>query len=194
VSDEAYEYFTYNGADHLSPGSLPDSVGHTVSLFSLSKSYGLANWRVGYMVAPVRLRRALQKSQDTLLICPPVISQLAAVGALQAGPAYCRAYVAGIDAVRSMCLQRLQELAPHCVVPEANGAFYLLARLDTPMASMAVVERLVRDHKVAVIPGSGFGLTDVCHLRIAYGALEAHTVEEGMDRLVVGLHEVLQDA
>lgn len=194
VSDEAYEYFTYAGTLHLSPGSLPDSAGHTVSLFSFSKSYGLANWRVGYMVAPRPLMRALQKSQDTVLICPPVISQVAAVGALQAGPAYCRSYIEAIDAVRRMCLQRLQELAPHCVVPEANGAFYLLARLDTPLSSMRVVERLVREHGVAVIPGSGFGLTGVCHLRIAYGALEADTVKAGMDRLVQGLQAILNRA
>jgi aspartate/methionine/tyrosine aminotransferase len=146
------------------------------------------------MVAPRPLMQALQKSQDTILICPPVISQFVAVGALRAGPGYCRAYVEGIDAVRQMCLQRLQELAPHCVVPEANGAFYLLARLHTPLSSMAVVEQLVREHQVAVIPGSGFGLNDACYLRIAYGALEADTVEDGMDRLVRGLQTILKRA
>jgi aspartate/methionine/tyrosine aminotransferase len=93
-----------------------------------------------------------------------------------------------------MCLQRLQQLAPQCIVPQANGAFYLLARLDTPLSSMAVVERLIREHKVAVIPGSGFGLRDVCHIRIAYGALEANSVEEGMARLVQGLGTILQMA
>ena len=192
VSDEAYEYFTY-GARHLSPGSIPGSAGHTVSLFSFSKSYGLANWRVGYAVAPRRLIRGLQKSQDTILICPPVVSQLAAAGALRAGPAYFRGYIDGLDRVRAMCLERLGELEPRCVVPEANGAFYLLARLQTRLPSMRVVERLVREHGVAVIPGSGFGLTDSCCLRIAYGALEPHTVEEGMDRLVRGLDLILQD-
>ena len=194
VSDEAYEYFTFAGTQHVSPGALADSAAHTISLFSFSKSYGLANWRVGYMVAPKPLMRALQKSQDTVLICPPVISQLAAVGALQAGPEYCRGYIDGIDAVRNMCLQRLQQLAPQCIVPQANGAFYLLARLDTPLSSMAVVEHLIREHKVAVIPGSGFGLRDVCHIRIAYGALEANSVEEGMARLVQGLGTILQMA
>ena len=190
VSDEAYEYFTF-GARHLSPGSLPDSADHTVSLFSFSKSYGLANWRIGYAVAPRPLLRGLQKSQDTILICPPVISQLAAVGALQAGPSYCRDYVAGIDRVRIMCLEHLAPLVPRCVVPEANGAFYLLARLDTGFSAMQVVERLVREYRVAVIPGSGFGLTDGCYVRIAYGALESHTVETGMDRLVRGLQAIL---
>lgn len=192
VSDEAYEYFTYDGARHLSPGGLADAAGHTISLFSFSKSYGLANWRVGFMLVPRTMQRALQKSQDTVLICPPVISQIAAVGALQAGPQYCRRFVDGIDAVRRMCLQRLQELTPHCVVPQADGAFYLLARLDTSLTSMQVVERLVRQYKVAAIPGSGFGLTELCHIRIAYGALEADTVEAGMDRLVTGLLDILR--
>jgi aspartate/methionine/tyrosine aminotransferase len=191
VSDEAYEYFTYDGRTHLSPGSLPDSAEHTISLFSFSKSYGLANWRVGYLLAPRRLTRALQKSQDTVLICPPVISQYAALGALQAGSAYCRSFVDGLDAVRTMCLARLRELGDRCIVPAADGAFYLLARLDTDLEPMAVVERLVRDHGVAAIPGNAFGLLDDCYLRVAYGALEAHTTEEGMDRLVTGLRAIL---
>ena len=57
---------------------------------------------------------------------------------------------------------------------------------------MEVVERLVTELGVAVIPGSGFGLTDSCHLRIAYGALEPHTVEAGMDRLVRGLTQIMK--
>jgi aspartate/methionine/tyrosine aminotransferase len=90
ISDEAYEYFTYNGARHFSPGSIYGAAAHTISIFSLSKSYGFASWRIGYMVIPEHLFLAVQKIQDTNLICPPVISQYAAVGALGAGAAYAR--------------------------------------------------------------------------------------------------------
>lgn len=190
ISDEAYEYFTYDDAHHLSPGSLPDSAEHTVSLFSFSKSYALANWRVGYMVAPRWLLRSLEKSQDTILICPPVVSQHAALGALAAGRAYCQPFIDGLSAVRSMALERLTHLGDRCVVPTADGAFYLLARLDCPLSPMQLVTRLVREHGVAAIPGSGFGLAS-CHLRIAYGALDRGSVEEGMDRLVRGLESIL---
>lgn len=192
ISDEAYEYFTYGDSRHFSPGSLEDSSRHTISLFSFSKAYGLASWRVGYMVAPRKLLSALEKSQDTILICPPVISQRAALGALEAGRQYCTPFVEEIARVRQMCMDRLNALSPACVVPRADGAFYLLARLDTESGSMAVVERLVTEFGVAVIPGVAFGLTDICHLRIAYGALEPHTVEAGMDRLVRGLEEILK--
>ncbi len=83
ISDEAYEYFVHEDAEHFSPGSLPDAAGHTISLFSLSKAYGFASWRVGYMVLPEALTVAVRR-QDTILICPPLVSQYAAVGALSA--------------------------------------------------------------------------------------------------------------
>jgi aspartate/methionine/tyrosine aminotransferase len=190
-ADEAYEYFAYEKAVHFSPGSLPESRGHTISLFSFSKTYGLASWRVGYLVAPRHLLSALEKVQDTVLICPPVISQRAALGALEAGPGYCRGFLEGMDRVRRLCLERLAELGERCVVPAADGAFYLLVRVDAPLDSLEVVERLVRQHRVAVIPGVAFGLRQPCCLRIAYGALRQDTVAEGMDRLVSGLRALV---
>lgn len=191
ISDEAYEYFTYDGAKHCSPASFPNTDSHTISLFSFSKSYSLASWRIGYMVTPRHLLGALEKSQDTILICPPVVSQAAAVGALEAGAKFCRKQINQIAQVRKMCLQRLAEIEDICAVPPSNGAFYLLARLRCDLDSMTVVERLVDKHRVAAIPGSGFGLTDNCFIRIAYGALQRETVVEGMDRLVKGLEEIV---
>jgi aspartate/methionine/tyrosine aminotransferase len=191
VSDEAYEYFTYSGHRHLSPGSLPDSAGHTLSLFSFSKGYGMASWRVGYLVAPRALLGALEKIQDTVLICAPVVSQHAALGALEAGPAYCRGFLPEIDRARVLCLERLAQLGDRCAILAASGAFYLLARLRTSMPPMALVERLVREYRVAVIPGSAFGLTAGCYVRIAYGALPPERVAQGIDRLVDGLDVLL---
>ena len=191
-SDEAYEYFTYDGATHWSPASLPDSAGHTISLFSFSKGFGMASWRVGYMVAPAHLQPALEKAQDTILICPPVISQRAAIGALQAGASYCRQFTADLAIVRQLCLDRLSVLGDRCRVPDTRGAFYLLARLQTTSSALSVVEKLIRDFHVAVIPGEAFGLLDACHVRIAFGALRQDTVAEGMDRLVDGLEKILQ--
>ncbi len=189
--DEAYEYFTYDTARHFSPGSLPQSKAHTISLFSFSKAYSIASWRVGYLVAPRHLLPSLEKAQDTIAICPPVISQRVALGALTAGPTYCRSFLADIDAVRQLCLERLGQIGDRVQVPAAEGAFYLLARLQTDIDAMHVVTRLVQEHKVAVIPGNAFGLSDACYLRIAYGALRQDDVAEGMDRLVNGLAQIL---
>jgi aspartate/methionine/tyrosine aminotransferase len=191
IHDEAYEYFVYDAARHFSPGSLPGAGEHTISLFSLSKAYGFASWRVGYMVMPEALTVAVRKAQDTILICPPVISQYAALGALAAPPEYRRDNLARVAAVRQMVLAELEPLRRFCTIPPALGAFYFLLRLDTALAPMDVVERLIRDFGVAVIPGTTFGMDHGCFLRVAYGALDAETIAEGMGRLVRGLQSIV---
>ncbi|MFM8394976.1 MAG: aminotransferase class I/II-fold pyridoxal phosphate-dependent enzyme, partial [Acidobacteriota bacterium] len=191
IHDEAYEYFTYGAARHFSPGSIEGSSGHTISLFSLSKSYGFASWRIGYQVVPAHLYEAINKVQDTLLICPPVVSQYAAVGAMEAGSAYCRAKLPDLDAVRQLALGELRGLGERCLVPASDGAFYFLLRLSTDQPAMTIVERLIREHKVAAIPGTAFGIDDGCTLRVSYGALQRETVVEGLGRLISGLNTIL---
>jgi aspartate/methionine/tyrosine aminotransferase len=189
-SDEAYEYFTYGNARHTSPGSFPGAAGHTLSLFSLSKAYGFAGWRIGYLAYPEHLDAAMMKSQDTILICPTVASQLAAIAALGVGRAYCEPHVRALAEVREMVVSQLAALAPLAQVPAADGAFYCLLRVATPDDPLVVAERLIREHLVAVIPGTAFGMTGGCHLRVAYGALQKETVAEGIGRLVRGLRAI----
>jgi aspartate/methionine/tyrosine aminotransferase len=191
VSDEAYEYFTYDGARHFSPGAIEGSSQHAISLFSLSKAYGFASWRIGWMVIPERLFMPVRKIQDTVLICPPVISQWAAVGAMHAGRAYCEAKLRVTREVRRLVLQRLQEVRDLVTVPRADGAFYLLLRVRSDMDPMQLAQRLIEEHKVAVIPGTTFGIRDQCLLRVGYGALEEQTACEGVDRLVHGLRKIV---
>ncbi len=191
INDEAYEYFVYDGAEHFSPASLAGATDHTISLYSFSKAYGFASWRIGYMVIPEALTVAVRKAQDTILICPPVISQYAALGALEAPLDYRRQNVARVAEVRHMVLDELEAVRSFCTIPPALGAFYFLLRLDTTMESMQVVERLVREFGVAVIPGTTFGLEQGCYLRVAYGALERDTIAEGVGRLVRGLKTIV---
>lgn len=191
ISDEAYENFVFDGASHFSPASIQDSENYTISLFSLSKAYGLASWRIGYMVVPSHLFSSVLKAQDTNLICPPAISQHAAMGALEAGSGYCREQMATLRSVRSIMLEELRGLEELCDIPPAKGAFYFLLRLKQPLDAMAIAERLIREHRVAAIPGTAFGLTDACALRISYGALTEATAREGTRRLVRGLRSLL---
>jgi aspartate/methionine/tyrosine aminotransferase len=190
IHDQAYEYFTYDGVQSFSPGSIEESENYTISLFSLSKAYGFASWRIGYMVAPAHLYESLKKVQDTNLICPPVISQWAAVGALEAGKDYCQPYVEKLGKVRKMILDKLNSFHDFITVPTPYGAFYCLLRVKTDLNAMTIVERLIREHKVAVIPGFTFGLEEGCSLRVAYGAMDMSTVLEGIDRLINGLRDI----
>jgi aspartate/methionine/tyrosine aminotransferase len=187
IHDEAYEYFTYDGAQHFSPGSIVDSSEQTISLYSLSKAYGFASWRIGYMVIPAHLMAAVMKIQDTNVICPAVIAQYAALGALQAGVGYCKEKLGAIATVRQQLLHALTAISDRCTVPPTKGAFYVLLNVHTPIAPLSLVEQLIREHGVAAIPGTTFGLEDGCHLRVAYGALQPETAIEGIGRLVQGL-------
>jgi aspartate/methionine/tyrosine aminotransferase len=191
ISDEPYEYFMYNGATHFSPGSIDGAAEHTISLFSLSKAYGFASWRIGYMVIPDHLFMPVRKVQDTVLICPPVVSQWGAVGAMEAGVEYCRKKMAHIVEVRHIVQNALAEIGDIVTVPPAEGAFYFLLRVATDMDAMDLVERLIREYKVAVVPGMTFGIEDGCYLRVAYGALETETAAEGIGRLVDGLRHMV---
>jgi aspartate/methionine/tyrosine aminotransferase len=191
ISDEAYEYFTYDGAEHFSPGSIEGSCEHTISLFSLSKAYGFASWRIGWMVIPEHLYIPIKKIQDTILICPPVISQFAAAGAMRAGADYCRRKLRMTAEVRRIVLNELQTVTDLVTVPRANGAFYFLLRVHKNTDPMELVRRLIEQFKVAVIPGETFGMKDKCYLRVAYGPLHKDTAAEGITRLVRGLREIL---
>jgi aspartate/methionine/tyrosine aminotransferase len=192
IADEPYEYFTYGAARHVSPGSFPNAAALTISMYSLSKAYGFAGWRIGYLVYPEALASAMMKSQDTILICPTIASQIGAVAALQIGRSYCQPHVKELASIRDIVVSELSTLAPLATVPAADGAFYALLRVNKNVDPLVIGERLVREHKVAVIPGPAFGMSG-CYFRVAYGALQKATVAEGIGRLVNGLRAVLAD-
>ena len=191
IHDEAYEYFTYDGAAHFSPASIAGAEWHTICLHSLSKSYGFASWRIGSMLIPEHLYEAVRKIQDTILICPTAISQSAAVGALEVGRHYCDGHRPAIERVRHVFLEQTAPLRGLCDVPPADGAFYFFVTVHTKIPSMELVERLVREHGVAVMPGTTFGVDDRCAVRVSYGALQPETAIEGVGRLVRGLRSIV---
>jgi aspartate/methionine/tyrosine aminotransferase len=215
IADEVYEYFTYGSARHVSPGSFAGAEGHTISMYSLSKAYGFAGWRIGYMVYPDHLASAMMKAQDTILVCAPVLSQVAAAAALDVGRSYSEPHVRELAEIRDIVLRELGSLAPLAEVPAAEGAFYVMLKVNVPRSAppspasgggtasaerrdsadrsiaMTIAERLIREHKVAVIPGPAFGMTDGCYFRVAYGALQKETVAEGIGRLVKGLRAIV---
>jgi len=190
VSDEAYEHFVYGEAEHYSPARERASAEHTIGLFSFSKSFGLASWRVGYMLVPERLFEPLMKVQDTNVICAPAISQHAARICLEVGSEYCRRHVAELARVRSLVLDELAALGERVTVPASDGAFYVYLRVNRDLDPFVLTERLILEHAVAVIPGSAFGSRE-CRLRVSYGALRPEAVREGIGRLVAGLEAVL---
>jgi aspartate/methionine/tyrosine aminotransferase len=122
---------------HISPGAFPQSSEYTISLYSLSKAYGFASWRIGYMVIPEQLLGSVKKIQDTILICPPVISQYAALGALQVGASYCKEHISAIASVRQLALDSLKRLEGLCMIAPADGAFYFFLKVNTKLDALS---------------------------------------------------------
>jgi aspartate/methionine/tyrosine aminotransferase len=191
ISDEAYEYFTYDGVEHISPASFPHSADHTISLFSLSKAYGFASWRIGYLVIPRHLLLPFKKVQDTNLICPPVVSQYAALGALTVGKSYCQQHLMEIAQVRKVVSEQLQSIKQIAAIAPNPGAFYFWLKINTKLNDLELVKQLIEQDRVAVIPGSTFGMKNGCYLRIAYGSLQLSTATAGIERLIKGLNRVV---
>ena len=187
ISDEAYEDFYYDDHEHFSSASIKDAHAHTISLFSFSKGYGFAGWRIGYMVIPTHLLPAVKKIQDTILISPPVISQHAAIGALTTDTDFILNKRQAMSMKRKMVLECLSDLSCLISKPTSEGAFYTLLHIDTNQNDMQLAETLIEKNGVATIPGSAFGIESGCYLRLSYGALEDNIIAEGLKRLQDGL-------
>ncbi len=187
ISDEAYEYFVYDDEAHFSAASLENSSEYTISLFSLSKSYGLAGWRIGYMVFPQHLFKALQKIQDTNVICATQVSQQAAIACFKTGSNYCKQHLDLLNQLRQQCILSLKSLDSICELVIPKGAFYIFLKLHTDLADMDIALHLIKEHNVALLPGSTFGATDTTYLRLSYGALSKNDLSVAMERLTVGL-------
>ncbi len=110
---------------------------------------------------------------------------------MHVGRAYCEDKLRQTREIRRLVLDGLKEVEDLATIPRADGAFYLLLRVHAKMDPMHLAQRLIEEHRVAVIPGSTFGVQDQCLLRVAYGALQKDTAAEGIGRLVRGLRHVL---
>lgn len=194
ISDEAYAAFVHGSVPHHSPGATPGAAAHTVTLQSFSKAYGMAGWRLGYAALPQSLLAALTKVQDTNLICPPRLTQRAALAALAAGPTWLESRLETLRHRRTQVLRTL-ELArrrglPATLLREPDGAFYALLQAHTPLTGLELVERLIGEHRVATLPGESFGLPATGQravLRLSYGLLASEPLEEALERLCSGL-------
>ena len=120
-----------------------------------------------------------------------MVSQYAALVALQVKDDYLKDNIGTIAKVREIVINSLRSLQDLCTITPANGAFYFFLKVQTKMNDLELVTKLIQEHKIAVIPGTTFGMEDGCYLRVAYGALPADTAKAGIERLVKGLQSIV---
>jgi len=189
ISDNTYEHFVYDDAEYVSALRFDKAIERTISLYSFSKSYGMAGYRIGCTVFPEHLYSELLKVQDTLTICPPAPLQFAAEAATRLGAAYPKRFIPQIEKARRVFTQRLAGLA--CAeMPVTKGSYFFLLRLKTEKRDWTIAKRLIEEYGVITIPGEVFG-TRYPALRLAYGNVDERLAEEGIARLRRGLEAML---
>lgn len=184
ISDECYVYLNYTGK-RFSVGALREFRERMIIVGSLSKTYAMTGWRLGYALAPAAVISAMQKLQSQSTSNPTSIVQKAAVAGLM-GPQQC------VEEMRSEYIRLRDHVVKglnsipgvSCTLP--GGAFYAYPNVSSffgrggVKSASEVAGRLLREAHVATVPGEGFGTTD--HIRVSY-ATSAAELDRGLERM-----------
>jgi len=184
LTDECYCKFLYD-SEPFSIASVPGAKGTVLVAGSLSKTYAMTGWRIGYGLAPAAVAGAMTRLQSHSTSNPTSISQKAAVEALQGPQESVTAMLAEYRKRRDFVVDRLRAI-PGVTCAEPRGAFYAYPNVgvvigkDGIQDTQQLAERLLAEAHLAVVPGEAFG-TDR-HVRISYAA-SMRELERGLDRL-----------
>lgn len=166
ITDEIYSELTYKGK-HVSIISLPGMRERTVLINGFSKAYAMTGWRLGYACAPAQIMEQMTKIHQFAIMCAPTTSQYAAVEALRNGDDDVAAMRESYNQRRRFLMYSFKQMGLKCFEP--YGAFYVFPCIkEFGMTSDEFAERLLKEEKVAVVPGTAFGDCGEGFLRISY--------------------------
>jgi len=182
IADEVYEYFVFDGKKHISIGSFPEAEDRTISIFSLSKSYSMTGWRIGYLVSDKKIVQEIFKIHDCLITCPVALSQYAALAAIKDGYKFIKKFKQNYERRRKIAIEILSRTDKLTLI-KPEGTFYLFPKINLKMDDYNFSLRLLKEAKVGVVPGSAFGPGGKRHIRISFGG-EEKKLKEGLERMV----------
>ncbi|MCS6926242.1 MAG: aminotransferase class I/II-fold pyridoxal phosphate-dependent enzyme [Candidatus Binatia bacterium] len=186
IIDEAYKDFVYTQEPYFSPAQLSAVRSRVVRIFTFSKAYGMTGWRVGYLHSDAANVREILKVHDALVTCAPVVSQYAAIAALEYGDAHITAFRRAFKERRDRTLEHLDALSDIFDYQKPEGAYFVFPRVKdtTPLArdSRRLAFHILEHAKVALVPGIAFGPSGEAHLRLNFGR-EPADIEAAFARL-----------
>lgn len=166
ISDEIYSELTYSG-NHVSIGAFPGMKERTIVINGFSKSYAMTGWRLGYACGPKVILSQILKIHQFAIMCAPTTSQYAAIEALRHGDDDVEKMRDEYDRRRRFLLNAFDEMGIECFEP--YGAFYMFPSIKKfGMSSDEFATRLLKEEKIAVVPGTAFGDCGEGFLRISY--------------------------
>ena len=184
ITDEAYEYFIFDGNRHFSIASMPEMKKQTISAYTLTKTYAMTGWRVGYVHADEAVIAQIKKAHIPLAICAPVVSQYAAIAALQGSQDCISEFRQHYFIARNLMCERLDQLPEVFDYVKPGGSYLMFPRIKLAEGrdSLAFCKQLLRDIQVSTTPGVAFGPTGESHLRLSFCVLE-ETINLAFDRM-----------
>jgi len=180
ISDEIYARLVY-GVKHTCFATLPEMKESTILLGGFSKAYAMTGWRIGYAAANKEIIAAMTKIHQYTIMCAPTMAQVAAIEALKSGEPSVLEMVEDYNRRRLVMVKGLKDIGLPCFEPK--GAFYAFPSIkSTGMTSEEFAEKLLREEKVAVVPGNAFGQCGEGYVRCCY-ATSLADIEEALLRM-----------
>ena len=180
LSDEIYAELTY-GRRHVSIASLPDMWERTVVVSGFSKAYAMTGWRLGYICAPAPLAKQMLKIHQYAIMCAPTTAQLAAITALRDCDEDVAMMTAEYNRRRRLIYNGLRDIGVESFEPE--GAFYIYPHIGKfGLSSEEFCEKLLYEHKCAIVPGVAFGKAGEGFARISYAYSVKH-INQALERM-----------
>ena len=180
LSDEIYSELTY-GTDHVSIASFPGMRDRTIVINGFSKGFAMTGWRLGYAAGPKVIMEQMLKIHQYAIMCAPTMSQYAAVDALQHGEKDVQVMRESYNQRRRFLMNAFKEMGLECFEP--FGAFYVFPNIKKyGLTSEEFATRLLKEEKVAVVPGTAFGDCGEGFLRISY-AYSLDNLKLALDRV-----------
>ena len=180
LSDEIYAELTY-GKKHVSIANIEGMKERTIIASGFSKAYAMTGWRMGYLCAPKPLAVQMLKLHQFAIMCAPTASQFASIEAMKNGDDDIARMRAEYNRRRIFILEGLRKIGIECFEPE--GAFYIYPNIGKfGLSSEEFCERLLYEHKCAIVPGTAFGDSGEGFARISYAYSVKH-ISEALKRI-----------
>lgn len=180
LSDEIYAELTY-GKKHVSIANIEGMYERTILINGFSKAYAMTGWRLGYVLGPAPILKEMTKIHQFAIMCAPTTSQYAAIEAMKNGDQDVEMMCESYNQRRRLMVNHFRSMGLSCFEPE--GAFYVFPCIkSTGMTSDEFCERLLKEEKVAVVPGTAFGSYGEGFIRCSY-AYSVDALKEALTRI-----------
>jgi aspartate/methionine/tyrosine aminotransferase len=181
ICDETYIHFVYDGG-HVSAASIPGWRDNVIVVGTFSKSFAMTGWRVGYVLADSRLCQEAIKLQDAMIICAPVISQMAVEAAVRADWNYMTRFTEELGRRRVILESALAQI-PGLRWEPTGGGFFAFVHVTSGRDSVRLADDILERVHVVTIPGASFGRCGEKFLRLSYGAVSGEELTDACERL-----------